>query len=158
MLYVFIAKASAVLADCEPHSMAAGSIVCAGVFGVKGLDGISTFYADWHRIYDLGSSVPGCCIACNHIVMFRLRVWQLEWKTRFRDFAPRSARGLRTHGFPPRFFWRVSLSIISVELPRNLSCSCSQSRLCIKRISSGVCVKFSQLRIRMKKILFDTSK
>jgi hypothetical protein len=59
MLYIFIAKAPAVLADCEPHSMAAGSIICAGVFGVKSLDGIATFYADWHRIYELGSSMLG---------------------------------------------------------------------------------------------------
>jgi hypothetical protein len=50
MLYVFIAEASAVLADCEADPMAAGSVIGARVFGVKGLDGITTFYADWHHI------------------------------------------------------------------------------------------------------------
>ena len=69
MLYVFIAEASAVLADCEADSMAAGSVICTGVFGVEGLDGIATFYADWHRIYDLGSSTPGERCAFKHIVV-----------------------------------------------------------------------------------------
>lgn len=50
MLYIFIAEPSAVLAYCEPHSMAAGFVICAGVVGVEGLDGIATFYADGHRI------------------------------------------------------------------------------------------------------------
>jgi hypothetical protein len=70
MFYVFIAEASAVLADGEADSMTAGSVICAGVFGVKGLDGIATFYADWHRIYDLGSSAPGRVYACQHVVVF----------------------------------------------------------------------------------------
>jgi hypothetical protein len=69
MLYVFIAEASAVLADGEADSMAAGSVICTGVFGVEGLDGIATFYADWHRIYDLGSSTPGERCAFKHIVV-----------------------------------------------------------------------------------------
>jgi hypothetical protein len=50
MFYVFIAESATVLADSEAYSMAAGFIVCAGVFGVESLDWIPTFYADWHRI------------------------------------------------------------------------------------------------------------
>jgi hypothetical protein len=50
MFHVFIAESSAVLADSEAYSMATGLIVCAGVFGVKSLDRIPTFYANWHRI------------------------------------------------------------------------------------------------------------
>jgi hypothetical protein len=71
MFYVFIAEASAVLADGKADSMAAGSIICARVFGVKGLDGIATFYADWHRIYVLDSSAPGVFYAFKHVVVFR---------------------------------------------------------------------------------------
>jgi hypothetical protein len=98
MLYVFVAEASAVLADCEPHSMAAGPIIGAGVFGVKGLDRIATFYADWHRINGLGSSVAGPCFGCKHIVMFYFRVffWSRFGRRVSVDVAPRSARGLRT--------------------------------------------------------------
>jgi hypothetical protein len=69
MLYVFIAEASAVFADRKPHSMAAGSIICAGVLGVQSLDGIATFYTDWHRIYVLCSSVPEQCFARRHILI-----------------------------------------------------------------------------------------
>jgi hypothetical protein len=59
MLYVFIAEASTVLADSEADSMSAGSVICSRVFGVKSFDRIATFYADWHRICGIGSSVPG---------------------------------------------------------------------------------------------------
>jgi hypothetical protein len=48
MLYVFVAEASAVLADCKAHAMAARLVIGAGVFCVEGLDWISTFYTDWH--------------------------------------------------------------------------------------------------------------
>ncbi len=51
VLYVFVAEPAAVLAHSESHSMAAGLVICARVVGVEGLDGISTFYADWHRIW-----------------------------------------------------------------------------------------------------------
>jgi hypothetical protein len=68
MFDVFVAEASTVLADRESHSVTAGSIICARVFGVKGFDGIATFYADWHRIYELGSPVPELCCECIHIV------------------------------------------------------------------------------------------
>lgn len=53
MLYVFIAESSAILAHCETHSMARGAVIGARVFGVEGLDGVATFYADWH-CKDLG--------------------------------------------------------------------------------------------------------
>ena len=48
MLYVFVAESTAILADCEAHSMAAGAIIGAGILGIEGLDGIATFYADGH--------------------------------------------------------------------------------------------------------------
>jgi len=57
VFYVFIAESPAVFADCEPDTMAAGSIVCAGVFGEKSSDREATFYADWHFIYEVESSV-----------------------------------------------------------------------------------------------------
>lgn len=56
MLYVFIAEPSAILAHCEPHSMAAGLVIGAGIFGIEGLDWIAAFYADWHFID--GSMLP----------------------------------------------------------------------------------------------------
>jgi len=48
MLDVFVAEASAVLADCKAYAMAARLVIGAGVFCVEGLDWISAFYADWH--------------------------------------------------------------------------------------------------------------
>ena len=51
VLYIFVAESTAVLADCEADSMAAGSVIGPRVFGVKSLDWIATFYADWHRIW-----------------------------------------------------------------------------------------------------------
>ena len=67
VLYVFIAEASAVLADRETYAMAAGAVICAGVFGVEGLDGKATFYADWHRIYGCCSSTFGAFDASKHV-------------------------------------------------------------------------------------------
>jgi D-arabinose 1-dehydrogenase-like Zn-dependent alcohol dehydrogenase len=83
MLYVFIAEASTVPADGEADSMSAGSVICPGVFGVKSLDRIATFYADWHRICGIGSSAPGQCFACKHVVMIWVKVF-FEVATRFR--------------------------------------------------------------------------
>lgn len=48
MLDVFITESPAFLADCKAHSLAAGAVIGAGVFGVEGVDWSATFYADGH--------------------------------------------------------------------------------------------------------------
>jgi hypothetical protein len=48
MLDIFVTEASAVLANRKAYAMAAGLVIGAGVFCVKGLDWISAFYTDWH--------------------------------------------------------------------------------------------------------------
>ena len=45
---VFVAEAAAVLAHGEPHAVAAGLVIGAGVFGVERPDRIAAFYADGH--------------------------------------------------------------------------------------------------------------
>lgn len=52
MLHILVTEAPAVLAYRESHAMAGRAVVSAGVLGVEGLDGITTFNADWHRTGD----------------------------------------------------------------------------------------------------------
>lgn len=56
MLYVFIAEPPAILAHGEAHAMPCGAVIGARVFGVKGFDGVATFYADWHCMSEVWSS------------------------------------------------------------------------------------------------------
>ncbi|KAF4637283.1 hypothetical protein G7Y89_g809 [Cudoniella acicularis] len=56
VLYIFIAEPATVLANCEAHTMATGPVISARIFGVEGLDGIATFYADGHCMYGSLSS------------------------------------------------------------------------------------------------------
>jgi hypothetical protein len=73
MFHVFIAEATAVLAYCEPHSVASGAIIGARVFGIEGLDGVATFYADWHCMSILVSS--GHC-AWRTVTIFVVEGWK----------------------------------------------------------------------------------
>ena len=103
MLYVFITEASAVFADCQSNPVAAGSIICAGVFGVKGLDREATFYADRHRIYVWSSIMSERGHAAKHIVVFWGRVlFKVGGGDAFRGFALSCPRGLRNRPVLPR--------------------------------------------------------
>jgi hypothetical protein len=55
---VFVAEAAAVLAHGEPHAVAAGLVIGAGVFSVERLDWISAFYTDWHDSWTLITRWP----------------------------------------------------------------------------------------------------
>jgi hypothetical protein len=54
MFDVFVAKLAAVLAYCQAYTVTAGGFICALIFGVEGLDGKATFYANWHLIWASG--------------------------------------------------------------------------------------------------------
>lgn len=56
MFDIFIAESAAVLAYSQSHAVAAGFIVCAGVFGEESLDGVATLDADGHLAIIVGGT------------------------------------------------------------------------------------------------------
>lgn len=48
MFDILVAEPAAVFADRKAHAMAAGLVIGSRIFGIEGLDWISTFYTDWH--------------------------------------------------------------------------------------------------------------
>lgn len=84
MLYILVAEPATVLADSEPDSMAAGTVIGPRVLGIEGLDRIATFYADWHRIWSSLMRVVRASrdehLECGELL--RLQILRWHGKTR----------------------------------------------------------------------------
>ena len=145
VLYVFVAEASTVLADCESHPVAAGSIICSRIFGVKCLDWKATFYADWHRIYEWCSFEFVRYFASTHIVVFWFRVLlAADRKTRFRGFctemSSRSPYSTLFSTFTPPFFRNLPLHIVRLEHKKEFRSICRTLRVRMLKHFERICV------------------